>query len=63
MATTRLAPELRKKIQTALLKLDPANPEHKRILDVHGASRYVAADDAAWKGIEEAARAAGMLQD
>ena len=63
VATKRLAPELRKQIQTALLKLDPANPEHKRILDANGASRYVAAAEASWTDIEEAARAAGMLQD
>ena len=63
VAGTSLGPYMRKQIQAALLKLDYSKPEHKRVLDLHGASRYVAADDAAWKGIEDAARAAGMLQD
>jgi phosphonate transport system substrate-binding protein len=54
---------LPEKLQTALLALDPANPEHKKLLDAHSASRYIAAKDEQWTGIEAAARKAGMLTD
>ena len=53
---------LRDKIQAAFLALDPANPEHKAILDLQGASRFIATQAENYQGIEEAARAAGLLQ-
>ena len=53
---------LQDKITAAFLKLDPANPEHKRLLDLHRTRRYIKADDADWKTIEEAAVAAGLLK-
>lgn len=49
-------------IKTAFLKLDPENPEHKAILDLQRASRFVETNADNYKGIEEAARAAGLLQ-
>ena len=49
-------------IKTAFLKLDPENPEHKAILDLQRASRFVETNANNYKGIEEAARAAGLLQ-
>ena len=53
---------LRDKIQTAFLALDPAKPEHKAILDLQAASRFIATQAENYQGIEEAARAAGLLQ-
>lgn len=53
---------LRAALRKAFLALDPANPEHKAILDGHKASRYIAADDAMWKQVEEDARTAGLLK-
>ncbi|CEA06011.1 putative ABC-type phosphate/phosphonate transport system, periplasmic component [Pseudomonas saudimassiliensis] len=49
-------------IKAAFLKLDPENPEHKAILDLQRASRFVETNADNYKGIEEAARAAGLLQ-
>lgn len=49
-------------IKTAFLKLDPENPEHKAILDLQRASRFVETNAGNYQGIEEAARAAGLLQ-
>jgi phosphonate transport system substrate-binding protein len=50
------------KIAAAFLALDARNPEHKRLLDLHRTRKYVRASDADWKGIEEAATAAGLLK-
>ena len=49
-------------IKAAFLKLDPENPEHKAILDLQRASRFVETHADNYKGIEEAARSAGLLQ-
>lgn len=50
------------KVVAAFLKLDYANPEHRRLLDLHRTKKYIKANDADWKGIEEAATAAGLLK-
>lgn len=50
------------KISQAFLKLDYKNPEHKKLLDLHRTRGYVPAKDSDWKGIEEAAVAAGLLK-
>ena len=57
-----LDPVLREKIQAAFLALDPANPQHKAILDLQGASRFIATQAENYQGIEEAARAADLLK-
>ncbi|MEZ2745290.1 putative selenate ABC transporter substrate-binding protein [Halopseudomonas bauzanensis] len=49
-------------IKAAFLKLDPENPEHKAILDLQRASRFVETSAENYQGIEEAARSAGLLQ-
>lgn len=54
--------ELRQRIQRALLGLDPANPAHREILALHRATRYVETRPEAYRGIEAAARAAGLLR-
>jgi len=53
---------LQEKIATAFLKLDYGNPEHRRLLDLHRTKKYIRAYDEDWKGIEEAAIAAGLLK-
>jgi phosphonate transport system substrate-binding protein len=50
------------KIVAAFLKLDYNNPEHRKLLDLHRTKKYIRANDADWKGIEEAAVAAGLLK-
>lgn len=50
------------KISKAFLKLDYKNPEHKKLLDLHRTKGYIPAKDSDWKGIEEAAVAAGLLK-
>ncbi|WP_439887891.1 putative selenate ABC transporter substrate-binding protein [Pseudomonas sp. MBLB4123] len=57
-----LDPALRDKLKAAFLALDPANPEHKAILDLQAASRFIETQAENYQGIEEAARAAGLLQ-
>ncbi|WP_213662879.1 putative selenate ABC transporter substrate-binding protein [Stutzerimonas stutzeri] len=56
-----LEPALAEKIKAAFLALDPANPEHKAILDLQAASRFIATKPENYEGIEQAARAAGLL--
>ncbi|HEY6105511.1 MAG TPA: putative selenate ABC transporter substrate-binding protein [Anaeromyxobacteraceae bacterium] len=58
-----LDPALAGKIRTAFLALDPANPEHKAILDLQRARRFVETRPENYRMIEEAARSAGLLKD
>lgn len=53
---------LQERIVSAFLKLDHANPEHRKLLDLHRTKKYIRAHDADWQGIEEAAIAAGLLK-
>ena len=57
-----LDPGLADAFARAMLALDPANPAHKPVLDLLQASRYVAAEDASYAPLREAATAAGMLE-
>lgn len=57
-----LDPALVERLKAAFLKLDPANPEHKAILDLQRASRFIETRVENYDGIEQAARAAGLLQ-
>ncbi len=57
-----LDPVLAEQIKAAFLALDPANPEHKAILDLQAASRFIATSPENYKGIEDAARAADLLK-
>lgn len=57
-----LDPALSEKIKAAFLALDPSNPEHKAILDLQAASRFIETKPENYQGIEEAARAAGLLK-
>ena len=49
------------KVKAALLALDPANPEHAEILRLNRATRYIATTPDNYKGLEDAARSAGLL--
>lgn len=53
---------LQEKVTAAFLKLDYQNPEHRRLLDLHRTKKYIRANDADWKGTEQAAVAAGLLK-
>ena len=55
--------ELAQRIQAAFLALDPANPEHKAILDLQAASRFVETQPENYQSIEQAARSAGLLKE
>jgi len=57
-----LDPELVRKIAAAFLKLDPANPEHAEILALQRASRFIPTSKENYQGIEQAAKAAGLLK-
>lgn len=53
---------LQERITAAFLKLDYSNPENRRLLDLHRTKRYIRANDEDWRGIEDAAVAAGLLK-
>ena len=58
-----LDPGLVEKIKHAFLKLDRANPEHAKLLDLHRATRYVAVEsEEIFQPIEEAARQGGLIK-
>jgi phosphonate transport system substrate-binding protein len=51
------------KIKQAFLKLDPSNPEHTKLLELHRATRYVAVEsEDIFQPIEEAARQGGLIK-
>lgn len=57
-----LDPAIIARLKTAFLALDPVKPEHKTILDLQAASRFVETQPGNYQGIEQAARAAGLLK-
>lgn len=57
-----LDPALVKKLTNAFLNLDPANPEHKEILALQRAARFIPTQKENYDGIEKAAYAAGLLK-
>ena len=57
-----LNPVVVKKLTTAFLKLDPANPVHKAILDLQRASRFIPTRASNYDGIENAAKSAGLIK-
>lgn len=57
-----LDPAVVKKLTDAFLMLDPANPADKEILALQRATRFIATRPENYKGIEQAAQAAGLLQ-
>jgi phosphonate transport system substrate-binding protein len=57
-----LDPALTKKLGDAFLKLDPSRPEHKEIMDLQRASKFVPTRVSNYDGIESAAKAAGLVK-
>jgi phosphonate transport system substrate-binding protein len=57
-----LDPALVKKLTDAFLKLDPRVMRHKDVLDLQRATRFVATSPENYKGIEQAARSAGLIK-
>ena len=54
--------ELRERILRALLDLNRDNPQQREILELHRATRYVPTRVENYRGIEQAARSAGLLK-
>jgi phosphonate transport system substrate-binding protein len=57
-----LDPALVAKLREAFLALNPNNPEQREILALQRASKFIPTGPENYKGIEEAARSAGLLQ-
>jgi phosphonate transport system substrate-binding protein len=57
-----LDPKLADSFTSAFLKLDVSNPEHKIILDLLSASKYVRASDADYGKLRQAATDSGLLK-
>ena len=57
-----LDPAIVKKLTAAFLALDPSKPEHKAIMDLQRASKFIATDTKNYDGIEAAAKSAGLLK-
>ena len=53
--------DMQAKVKAALLALDPANPQHAEILRLNRATRYIETKPENYKGLEAAARSAGLL--
>lgn len=57
-----LDPAIVKKLTAAFLALDPSKPDHKAIMDLQRASKFIATDSKNYDGIEAAAKSAGLLK-
>lgn len=57
-----LDPALVKKLTDAFLKLDARNPEHAEIMQLQRAAKFIPTKQENYDGIEQAARAAGLLK-
>jgi len=57
-----LDPAVTKKIADASLKLDPAKPAMKEIMDLQRASKFIPTQNSNYDGIEAAARSAGLVK-
>ena len=57
-----LDPALTKKITDAFLKLDPAKPAMKEIMDLQRASKFIPTQSSNYDSIEHAARSAGLIK-
>lgn len=57
-----LDPALVRKLTAAFLRLDAANPEHREIMALQRASKFIPTRAENYAGIESAARSAGLLK-
>jgi phosphonate transport system substrate-binding protein len=58
-----LDPKVAERIKKAFLDLDYSKPEHKVILDLQRAHRFIPTSPENYKSIEEAAKSAGLIKD
>ena len=57
-----LDPAIVKKLKDAFLALDPSKPEHKAIMGLQRASKFIPTESKNYDGIEAAAKSAGLLK-
>ena len=57
-----LDPAIIKKLTDAFLALDPSKPEHKAIMDLQRASKFIPTKSSNYDGTETAAKSAGLLK-
>lgn len=57
-----LDPALTKKLTDAFLQLDPSKPEHKEIMQLQRASKFVPTQSSNYDGIEAAGKSAGLIK-
>lgn len=57
-----LDPALTKKLTDAFLKLDPARPADKEVMDLQRASRFIPTQTSNYDGIEAAGKSAGLIK-
>ncbi|MFQ5655957.1 MAG: putative selenate ABC transporter substrate-binding protein [Candidatus Methylomirabilales bacterium] len=62
VARSAIDPGLRERFSAALLKLRYDNPKDREIMDLQRTKGFIPAKDEDWKGIEDAAKAAGLLK-
>jgi len=60
-AVARYGPDFVGKVQASFYKLDPATPEHKAILDLLGAQKFIATSNENYAQIEEVGSETGLI--
>jgi phosphonate transport system substrate-binding protein len=58
----RYGADFPKRVQAALIKLDPKVPEHKEILELFGAEKFIPTEDANYAKIEAVGRQIGKIK-
>lgn len=58
----RYGADFAEKLQAALMKLDPKNPEHKEILDLFGAAKFIPTQNSNYVQIEQIGREIGKIK-
>ncbi|MEQ9238769.1 putative selenate ABC transporter substrate-binding protein [Coleofasciculus sp. E2-BRE-01] len=61
-AKSRYGEDFSQKVQAALLKLNPNNPEHQEILDLFGADKFIPTENSNYAQIEEVGRQIGKIK-
>jgi len=61
-AKLRYGEDFSQKVQAALLKLDPNNPEHQEILDLFGADKFISTENSNYAQIEKVGRQIGKIK-
>jgi len=61
-AKSRYGEDFSQKVQAALLKLDPNNPEHQEILDLFGADKFISTENSNYAQIEKVGRQIGKIK-